>query len=176
MKQITFIQGRGSGGYQADARLVRSLQAELGAEYKIHYPQLQTDESLPDFGWLKQIGEAIDGASVLVAHSLGGSLLLKYLAKNKVNQPISGIFLLATPFWGGNEAWVQGLKLREDFADHLPHVAIFFYYCKDDAEIPVGQMKSYQKKLPGAVFREIESGGHQFKGRLGQVARDIRSV
>jgi hypothetical protein len=71
---------------------------------------------------------------------------------------------------------VQGLKLREDFADHLPKVAIFFYHCKDDTEIPFAQMKSYQEKLPGAVFCELESGGHQFEGRLGQIARDIRSV
>src|SRR5688572_16157827 len=112
-KQVLFIQGGGDGGYDADAKLVESLQTALGEDYQIIYPQMQTDDGAPDFGWPKQIGEEFDKLGddvILVAHSLGASFLLKYLSENKISKKAAGVFLISTPFWSGKEEWVQGLK------------------------------------------------------------------
>jgi predicted alpha/beta hydrolase family esterase len=172
-KQVLFIQGGGEGGYEADAKLVTSLQTALGKDYQINYPQLQTDAAAPDFGWPKQIGEEIAKLRddiILVAHSLGASLLLKYLSENKISKKIAGIFLIATPFWSGKE----GLTLRKDFAKDLPQSSrIFFYHCRDDEEIPFDHLASYRHNIPGATFREIESGGHQLDNNLSLIAKDI---
>jgi hypothetical protein len=54
--KILFIQGGGEGGYEADDALVASLQAALGSTYTVDYPRMPSDENLPDFGWLQQIG------------------------------------------------------------------------------------------------------------------------
>lgn len=179
-KQILFIQGGGNGGYEADAKLVASLQKAFVTDYEISYPRLQTDEEASDFGWLKQIGEEIDklrDGVILVAHSLGASLLLKYLSENEVSKRVAGIFLAATPFWSGKEEWVEGLKLQEDFAERLPkNSPIFFYHCRDDEEIPLDHFASYRDKLPGASFREFESGGHQLGNDLNAVANDIKRL
>jgi uncharacterized protein len=179
-KQMLFIQGGGNGGYEADAKLKASLQKALGNGYEITYPRMQTDTAAPDFGWLKQIGKGIGKLGddvILVAHSLGASLLLKYLSENKVSKKIAGIFLVATPFWSGKEDWVQGLKLRDDFAKKLPkNSPIFFYHCRDDEEIPFDQLASYRQWLPGAIFREIESGGHQLGTHINLVAKDIKAI
>jgi len=179
-KQLLFIQGGGNGGYEADAKLVASLQKALGKDYEISYPRLQTDEAAPDFGWLKQIGHEIaklPGDLILVAHSLGASLLLKYLSENKVSKKLAGIFLVATPFWSGNEEWTRGLKLRENFAEGLPkNSRMFFYHCRDDEEIPFDHLASYRQKLPAANFREIENGGHQLGNNLNAVATDIKDL
>lgn len=141
---------------------------------------MQTEDAAPDFGWLKQIGEEIGKLRdniILVAHSLGASLLLKYLSENKVSKKVAGIFLIATPFWSGKEEWVQGLKLQEDFAENLPkNSRIFFYHCRDDEEIPFDHLASYRHKLPGVTFREIESGGHQLDNNLNLVAKDIKDL
>lgn len=179
-KQVLFIQGGGNGGYGADAKLVASLQKALGKDYPIIYPQMQTDDAAPDFGWLKQIGEEIGKLRdevILVAHSLGASFLLKYLSENKISKKAAGIFLLSTPFWSGKEEWVQGLKLQKDFPENLPQNSrIFFYHCRDDEEIPFDHFVSYRHKLPGATFREIESGGHQLGNDLNLVAKDIKNL
>lgn len=179
-KQVLFIQGGGNGGYAADAKLVASMQKALGRDYEISYPRMQTDDAAPDFGWLKQIGKEIGKRRedvILVAHSLGASLLLKYLAENRVSKKTAGIFLISTPFWSGKEEWVQGLKLPEDFAKQLPKdVPIFFYHCRDDEEIPFNHLTSYRHKLPAATFREIESGGHQLGNDLSLVAKDIKNL
>jgi predicted alpha/beta hydrolase family esterase len=101
-KHVLFVQGGGDGGFEEDARLASSLQTELGDTYKVLYPEMPSDDSLPDFGWLQQIRNeitAIKGEVILVGHSLGASMLLKYLSEKDVKNKISGIFLIATPFW-----------------------------------------------------------------------------
>ena len=178
--QILFIQGGGSGGYEADEKLVASLRSALGSAYEVNYPQIIPDESKKDYGWLQQIGNAISdikGEMILVAHSFGASMLLKYLSENKMREQIAGIFLIATPFWKGDEDWKQGLKLEENFVDHLPKdIPIYFYHCKDDEEIPFDNLLQYQQKLPRAIHREINNGGHQLNNDLKIVASDIKAL
>ena len=112
-----------------------------------------------------------------MAHSLGASLLLKYLSEKKFSKKVAGIFLISTPFWSGKESWVQGLKLQENFTERLPkNSRIFFYHCRDDEEIPFDHLASYRHKLPAATFREIESGGHQLGNDLNLVATDIKEL
>lgn len=181
-KQLLFIQGGGKGGYEADTALVASLKSTLGVTYKIKYPEMFSDESISDFTpyWLKQIAKEISSVKdniILAGHSLGASMLLKYLSENKIDKNIAGIFLIATPFWSGNEDWVQPLKLLEDFSEKLPKgVPIFFYQCKDDEEVPFDQFIMYKKHVPWAVFREIPHGGHQLNNDLAFVANDIKSL
>ena len=150
--QVLFIQGGGGDeDYKADAKLVASLREALGSAYSVHYPLL-SNESSPDFGRRKQIGKEISlikGEIILVGHSLGASMLLKYLSENEVKKKIAGIFLISTPFWSGDEDWKQGLKLHEDFPDKLPkNVPIFLYHCRDDEEVPFAHLSLYAQKLP----------------------------
>jgi predicted alpha/beta hydrolase family esterase len=163
MTNILFIQGGGDNGYKADATLVQNIQNELGKDYHVLYPKQKTDETAPDLGWIKQIEDEINKAGdavIIIAHSLGASLLLKYLSENKVTTNISGVFLLATPFWSGDEDWKQGLKLRDDFPDKLPKaIPLFFYHCRDDKEVPFEQFKSYKELITDGHFHEFESGG-----------------
>jgi uncharacterized protein len=180
-KQILFIQGGGSEvDYTADAKLVASLREDLGEAYVVHYPQLANDESAPDFGRKKQIGKElslIDGDVILVGHSLGASMLLKYLSETRVDKKIIGIFLIATPFWSGDEDWKQGFKLKQDFEDKIPKgVPIFLYHSKDDEEVPFDHLEIYAKHLPQATLRKITDGGHQLNNDLSLVAKDIRSL
>jgi predicted alpha/beta hydrolase family esterase len=177
---ILFIQGGGERGYEADEVLVISLKKSLGKRYQISYPEILSDESASDFGWTKQIGEEISKASddfILVGHSLGASMILKYLSENSVSKKIEGIFLIATPFWSGNEEWKAGLKLKNNFADKLPvEVQIFMYHCKDDEEVPFSHFEQYKQKIPQANFREIKNGGHQLNNDLTLIAEDIKSL
>lgn len=90
---------------------------------------------------------------------------------------MAGIFLLAAPFWSGDEAWKAGFKLKPGFAGKLPaDVPIFLYHCKDDDEVPLSHFHQYKQQLTRATFREIETGGHQFDSDLTIVAEDIRTL
>ncbi|MDO6761870.1 alpha/beta hydrolase [Tamlana sp. 2_MG-2023] len=126
------------------------------------------------------MGEKIsenDKNLILVGHSFGASMILKFLSENPVQTELKGIFLIATPYWNGNDDWIQGLMLKDNFADKLPdNVPMFFYHCKDDEEIPFSQLQDYKEKLNRAIYREIEKGGHQLNNDLTIVAKDIESL
>jgi predicted alpha/beta hydrolase family esterase len=180
VKSILFIQGgAGEEDYAADSKLVDSLKKILGEDYTINYPPLP-NESVPDFGRSKQIGKEIshgDGEIILVGHSLGASMLLKYLSENEVKKKISGAFLISTPFWSGDEDWKKGPKLKNNFAGTLPkNFPIFLYHCRDDEEVPFAHLALYRQKLSWATFREIPNGGHQLNNDLTIVASDIKSL
>ena len=179
-KHVLFIQGGGGKeDYAADAKLVASLQEVLGKAYPVHYPFLP-DESEPDFGRKQQIDREVSlikGKVILVGHSLGASMVLKYLSESQVRKEIAGIFLISTPFWSGEEEWKQGLKLHEDFAGKLPNnVPIFLYHSHDDPEVPFEHLDLYAQKLPHATIRAITSGGHQLNNDLSIIAKDIQSL
>ena len=180
-KQVLFIQGGGSQeDYEADKHLVGSLQALLGEAYHVHYPRLPTHESVPDLGRIKQIGHQISRITdelILVGHSLGASMLLKYVSEAEVPQKLTALFLIATPFWSGDEDWKAGFKLSEDFADKLVRaLPIVLYHSQDDEEVPFAHLALYRKKMPWATFRELPSGGHQLGNDLTIVANDIKCL
>lgn len=180
-KQVVFI--RGAGGEEAhkeDAKLATSLQESLGATYNVRYPHMPDDDA-PNSEWIRQIGKeiaAINNEVILVAHSVGASTLLKYFAENKVKHQIAGIFLIATPFWGGDKGWhYEGFTMPEDFPAHLPkEVPIYLYHNRDDSIAPFAHLALYAAKLPQATIREGASGGHQFDDDLTQVAKDIKNL
>ncbi|HOY12313.1 MAG TPA: alpha/beta hydrolase [Saprospiraceae bacterium] len=179
-KQILFLQGGGGqDDYDEDAKLVESLRSSLGLGYTIHYPLL-TDSDEPDFGRIKQIENAIsiiEDEIILVGHSLGASMILKYLSEDPIKIKITGIFLIATPFWDGHEEWVNGIKLKENFADNLPKdIPIFLYHCVDDSIVPIEHLEIYTQKMPNAVICKLDSGDHHFDNNLSLVAKDIKTL
>lgn len=114
---------------------------------------------------------------ILVGYSFGASMLLKWLSENKIKEQVTGIFLIATPFWSGNEDWKQGFKLEENFVDHLPKdIPIYFYHCKNDEEIPFDNLLQYKQNLPRAIYREINNGDHQLNNDLKIIANDTKSL
>lgn len=176
-KQVIFFHGGGSEeDFEADKKLVESLQTHLGPSYDIQYPFLP-DAGSPDLGRRRQINQAISDSEdgvILVAHSFGASMLLVCLSEFEAERKIAGVFLIATPFWQGNADWVEAFKLSPDFAEKIGNkTPLFFYHCVDDGDVPVEQFAIYKQHLPWATFREVPTGGHQFNDDLGIVAADI---
>jgi len=179
-KHLIFFHGGGSEeDYEADAKLVDSLKLKLGPGYSVHYPLLPNNGT-PELGRRKQISHEISAADdnvFLVGHSLGASMLLACLSEIKIRKKIAAVFLLSTPFWNGDEDWVEAFKLKPDFAEKIDKkIHLFFYHCHDDEEVPFDQLAIYKQQLPWASFREIPVGGHQLNDDLTIVANDIKSI
>jgi pimeloyl-ACP methyl ester carboxylesterase len=151
LKNVIFFHGGATKeDYDADAKLVMSLKLKLGAGYSVHYPFLP-DTGTSDLGRRQQIAHEIsmsnDGV-ILVGHSLGASMLLACLSETGIKKHIAGIFLTATPFWSGNEDWVEAFKLRPDFAEKLNQkIPLFFYHCRDDDEVPFSHLNIYKADI-----------------------------
>jgi uncharacterized protein len=179
-KNILFIQGAGEGAYEEDKKLAASLQDELRAEYHVLYPKMPNEESPEDNAWMAQIAKeltSLDGKVILVGHSAGGAVLLKFLLKEKVSKPIAGIFLIAIPHWGPEDEKDEEYTLQEGFASHLPKgVPIFLYHSRDDEWVPFANLEIYAEKIPQATVRKFDERGHQFNNDLSEVAADIKSL
>jgi len=181
-KHVLFIHGGGGeGAYEEDSILVASLQNALGATYEVRYPKMPLEESAEYADWKAQIAtelSALDDAVILVAHSVGGAILLKYLSEEQVDKPIAGLFLLATPYVGGDDNWNYAeMNLAQDFAAMLPTISqIFLYHSRDDEVVPFAHLALYAAKLPQATIRVLDRRRHQFGNDLAEVAEDIRRV
>lgn len=179
-KQVLFLHGGGEGGYEADTKLTDSLRNELGDAYEVHNPEIHFNDILPDFGWIAQIGKKISSIKdeiILVGHSFGASMILKYLSENRIRKKIDGLFLIAAPYWNGDEDWKQGIKLHRSFANRIPeNIPIFLYQCEDDEVVPLDHLEFYIKNMPHATVRKITSGGHQFNNDMSLIAKDIKSL
>ena len=178
MKHVLFIHGAGQGAYEEDGLLVASLQNALGFAYEVHYPKMVNEESPEYADWKTQIASelaALDDEVILVGHSVGGSVLLKYLSEEQVEKPIAGLFLLAAPYWGADEFWSwDEVRLPRDAADKLAYIpGIFLYHSRDDEIVPFVHLALYAARLPQATIREVDGRGHQLGNDLADVAGDI---
>ena len=157
--------------------MAASLQEALGAEYQVLYPKMPNEANPEDEAWLAQISKAlasVEGKVILVGHSAGGGVLLKYLLKKKITKPIDGIFLISIPYWGPEHEEDAEYTLRDGFASQLPKgVPIFLYHSRDDEWVPFAHLAFYAEKIPQATVREFEGHGHQFNNDLSEVAADI---
>lgn len=180
-KQILFIQGAGQGAYEGDRKLVTYLQEELGNEYSILYPKMKNPESPEYKRWKIQIEKELsmlDGEVILIGHSLGGSVLLKYLSEETNQKFISGLFLLAAPYWGRDEGWQSDeYVLQEDFPSKLSKITqIFLYHSYDDKIVPFDHFELYAKKLPQATIRQLDGRGHNFNHKFPEIVDDIKNL
>ncbi len=179
-KQVLFIQGAGEGAYEEDKKLADSLQDALGAEYQVVYPPMPNEASPEDEPWMTQISKELassDDQVILVGHSAGGAVLLKYLLKETGGKPIAGIFLISIPYWGPEDEQGEEYALREGFASQLPiGVPVFLYHSRDDEWVPFAHLRRYAEKIPQAIVREFDGRGHQFNNDLSEVAADIKSL
>jgi uncharacterized protein len=173
---ILFIHAAGDPRQpEGSGELTDYLARELGDDFQVIAPIMPKPDD-PEYRlWRdaieRQLGELGDDL-LLVGHSFGGSVLLKYLAEGTYQRPIAAIFLVSVPFWGPD---FPSFALPGDFASHLPSVPIFLYHSRDDPEIPVSHLRRYQEHLPDATTRIIEGSQHSFTSGLPALVRDIQA-
>jgi uncharacterized protein len=179
-KYVLFVHGGGEGAYEEDRKLAADLRDVLGAAYDVRYPKMPDEDNAENEAWKNQIAQelaALDGEVILVGHSAGAYVLLKYLSEEAVEKPFAGLFLVAPPYVGSGGWEIEEDALRQDFSSKLPEgLPVFLYHSRDDEVVPFEHLALYKEKLPRATVREFDSRGHQFDNDLSEVARDIERL
>lgn len=179
LKKILFAHsagpqyGKGKGSYD----LVKYLKSKLSNEFEILFPIIEKPNS-PAYEKFKKMFASsfikITKPVILIGHSLGGSTLLKYLSEEKTHISISGIFLIATPYWKSN---MKEFQLREDFQTFLKGVpAVFLYHSKNDTEVPIENLKFYETAFKDAIVRKLPGKEHTFPKGLPELVADIKAL
>jgi pimeloyl-ACP methyl ester carboxylesterase len=173
-EHVLFLQGAGSGAYDEDKRLADSLQRALGPRFEVRYPAIPDDGDAPYEQWRQQIERelaGVPGPVVVVGHSVGASVLAKWLSEREDEQAIAGVFLIACPFWGGDGWRYEGyeeLELPSGFAAGLPPgMPIYLYHCRDGARD--------RRRRPPAQRRPVRGGAGHSISALATTERILRS-
>jgi predicted alpha/beta hydrolase family esterase len=177
--RIIFIQGGGPSAHAEDKLLVDSLQRELGDAIRIDYPVVANEDYPEDDAWFEALDQSLSkkDSPIIVAHSLGAYLTLKYITTKRPELTLRGLFLIAPPFPSGDKNWeFEGFELPDDLSKILPFsFKIFLYHSKSDEIVPFAHSKLYRNYIPDIIFR-TPVGGHQLGNDLESVARDIKKL
>ena len=182
LKPIVFAHSGGAQGSagQGSYDLVSFLRSELSNVFEIYYPIIEDPEAPTYEAWKRMFDEEFEKITepvILIGHSLGGSMLLKYLSEEITRISIAGLFLVAIPHWGEEDWEVDDFVLREDFEESMPNLpSIYFYHSTGDEIVPFEHLKFYRKVFPNARVRELAGKEHAFTDGLPELVRDIRPI
>jgi len=163
-----------------DDQLVYSLRSELGPDYDIRYP-VMPNEADPKYAAWKQALErelaALEPGTIVVGHSVGGTILINVLADQTPHTSLAAICLISAPFIGAGGWQSDDIEPRSDLAARLPgDVPIFLYHGYDDDTVPVAHVDLHARALPAAHVRRLANRDHQLNNDLSEVASDIRQL
>lgn len=178
VRQLLFVQGGGEGAHaEWDDKLLADLKSKLGAGFHLHYPRMP-NEADPSFeAWSAKIAGQIallSNGSILVGHSIGGTILLHTLARQpRLLAPIAAIHVLATPYVGDGGWQSDEIVSGPDWSKPLAGVPIYLYQGDADETTPASHLDLYAEAIPHAKTRRLAGRDHQLNGDLSEVARDI---
>lgn len=181
-KQVLFIHSAGpQGGKQGSSPLIAYLQKSLSEDYHLSCPAMPNPENPSYASWkaiLKEKLSELNGNVVLIGHSLGGSVLLKFLSEEACDLSISGLFVMGSPYWGLDKKWFyREFELSNDFSSRVSQIKqIYLYQSRNDDVVPFSHFEHYEYKLPHAKTRVFENYGHLFQNDLPELVLDIEST
>ncbi|HMG88486.1 MAG TPA: alpha/beta fold hydrolase [Chryseolinea sp.] len=180
-KEILFVHSAGpQGHHEGSDYLVRYLIDALGPGYRIWLPDMPDPENPHYVNWkarLKKEFASIEDEVILVGHSLGASVLLKYLSEERLQQRVAGLFLIGAVYWGKKDWEVKEYVLKRNFSSKLPSMGrIFLYHSSDDEVVPISHVRYFANELPKATVREFEHRGHLFGRGLPELVEDIKGL
>ena len=175
---VLFIHSAGGqSGTEGSGPLVAALRTGLGADTHLAAPIMPKPDEPDAAAWEAALGEHLREQQtplVLVGHSLGGSVVFKYLADHGIPSGLAGVVSIAAPFWGMQD-WEREWRLPEGFEarlSDLPRVAL--YHSRDDDEIPVSHVDRYAEAMPRASVHKVHGHGHLFDdGDVTDIVADI---
>jgi predicted alpha/beta hydrolase family esterase len=163
-------------GNQGSTPLFNCLDFELKSELNIRSPLMPNPQAPSYEAWRHAINMLdISQVSIMMGHSLGASVLLKYLAVEKPFLALDALLLIATPLWGLPD-WTHGdYFLPADCTKALANIKkIIFYHSTDDDVVPFHHSEMYRKRLPVATLRMLHGQGHYFTKGIPVLVDDLK--
>ena len=178
---VLFIHSAGSqSGEHGSAPFVKHLRQSLGSGYRVKCPAMPAPTKPSYEHWKLELERLLPrdkSSPILVGHSLGGSVLLKYMSEHTPKIRAAGLFIVAAPYWGSADWKVNEFALHESFARSLPNaLKIYLYQSRDDEVVDIEHLSRYSKAIPQATVRILDGGGHTFEDGLLELAEDIQAL
>lgn len=179
--QLLFVQGGGEGVHDEwDNKLVASLEHTLGNRFDIRYPRMP-NEGDPSYELWKSVLEqelvALKDGTVLVGHSVGGTILMRLLAEPVPAPKLGGIFLISAPFLGQGGWLLDGVDFSQNLGTKLPTgIPVHFYHGLEDGIVPPTHAELYARAVPQSRMHHLPGCDHQLNNDLSGVASVIAAL
>lgn len=172
---LLFIQGGGAGAHDEwDDKLVASLSRELGDAYEVRYPRMPHEDNPSYTTWSTAIRReltAMDDGSVVVGHSIGGTILINALGEQPPERELSAIVLIGAPFVGAGGWPGDEFELPHDLGRRLPQgVPVHVFHGLQDEAAPPSHADLYASTVPQAQLHRLPGRDHQLNNDLSDVA------
>ncbi|MHA7101339.1 alpha/beta hydrolase [Roseivirga pacifica] len=179
--KLIFIHAAGPQGVnEGSTNLLQFLKQNLGESMEIIAPEMPTPEDPNAADWMDTLDAAIhkvDERIILMGHSLGASIIFKYLSERKCENGICGIISLAAPYWGlsdwQSEQFTISCYLKETINPSIP---IRLYHDFADDMVPYQHVNTYATALPQAELIGVTGQGHLFENGFPELVKVIRSL
>lgn len=178
-KTILIIHGAGVRAYRImHEKWVPYLQKSLDSSYKIICPRMPNPQFPQYASWRKVLNRTlhdIEGPLILIGHSLGGTVLLKYLTEEMVENPIKGLYLIASPYFSSDKGWnYQDFFIHKNPTELLSQFPVTSYHSDDDQTVPISHQGFIASKFPQFVVKTLSGHGHEFdKKEFREIIDDI---
>lgn len=181
VRQVLFIHSAGTqAGGQGSSAFVRQLRRSLGPGFRLTCPTMPRPDQPSYARWRRELDDRLPRRGppwILVGHSLGGSVLLKFLSEAPRPVPVAGLFVVAAPWWGSPGWEYDEYVLRDDLSGALPDgLPIHLYQSRDDDVVAFDHLARHAQALPQAAVHALDGGGHLFAQGLPELVRDIRAL
>ena len=120
---------------------------------------------------LDKILQTLQDGAILVAHSVGATILIKRLVERNMFGKLAGIFLIAAPFVGAGGWPADEIEFSADLGARLPQgVPIHFYHGLADEIVPPSHVDLYARVIPQASVHRLTGRDHQLNNDLSDIA------
>ena len=177
-RQVLFVQGGGARVHDEwDQKLVDSLRRELGPTWQVRYPRMP-HEGDPDYAtWsaaLRKELAGLDDGAIVVAHSIGGTILINALAEHPPERKLGAVILVSAPFVGEGGWPPDGWQPQPGLGGKLPgEAAVYLFHGLADDTAPPAHAELYARAIPQARLVRLPGRDHQLNDDLREVAAVI---
>lgn len=145
-----------------------------------HTPTFPRDEGQIYSNWvtvlkdtLKQIPE--DEQLIIIGHSFGGSVVMKYLTENEETHQIKKVALIGSPYWGCDEKFDDPQnELTGDAENRIdPSIALYHIQSVDDDRVDFSHQACWHNKFPQLNVIKKTEGKHEFHNGIEELVNII---
>jgi len=158
-----------------------SLKEKLGSDFEVIAPSMPNSNNAKHKEWKiwfeKIIPHLRDGV-VLVAHSLGGIFLAKYLSENDFPKKIWATYLVAASYHDNSSDYSSNAFVLPKNLEKLEKQGgeIFLYHSEDDSYVSFTNLGKYMKALPKAKTVVFKDRGHFVDEEFPEIIESIKRI